>query len=66
MAISYPIDALARILCVKQPISPVRIRKLVRSTNIEPGVLRKEGYQYSYSLESAMIDWFNDRPKEWQ
>lgn len=66
LAVSYVIDAIARPLGIKQPISPVRIRKLVRSTNIEPGVLRKEGYQYKYSLETAMQDWCRDRPDEWR
>lgn len=66
LAVSYVIDAIARPLGIKQPISPVRIRKLVRSTNIEPGVLRKEGYHYKYTLETAMQDWRRDRPDEWR
>ena len=66
LAVSYVIDAIARPFGIKQPISPVRIRKLVRSTNIEPGVLRKEGYQYKYTLETAMQDWRRDRPDEWR
>lgn len=66
LAVSYVIDAIARPLAIKQPISPVRIRKLVRSTNIEPSVLRQEGYQYKYTLETAMQDWRNDRPDEWR
>ena len=66
LAVSYVIDAIARPLGIKQPISPVRIRKLVRSTNIEPGVLRQEGYQYKYTLETAMQDWHRDRPDEWR
>lgn len=66
LAISYCIDAIARPLGIKQPISPVRIRKLVKSTNIEPGVLRREGYQYQYTLETAMADWRRDRADEWK
>lgn len=66
LAVSYVIDAIARPLGIKQPISPVRIRKLVRSTNIEPDVLRREGYQYKYTLETAMQDWRRDRPDEWR
>ena len=66
LAISYVVDAVSRPFGIKQPISPVRIRKLVRSNNIEPGVLKREGYQYQFSLETAMQDWKSDRPDEWK
>ncbi len=66
LAVSYFVDAITRPFGIKQPISPVRIRKLVRSNNIEPGVLRREGYQYLYNLETAMADWRKDRPDEWK
>jgi len=66
LAISYGIEAIARPLGIKQPVSPVRIRKLVKSNNIEPGVLRREGYQYQYTLETAMADWRRDRADEWR
>ncbi len=63
---SYPIDVVARSLGVHQPISPVRIRKLVRSNNIVPGFLRAQGYPYQYTLEQALADWRADRPDEWR
>ena len=63
---SYPIEALSRPLGLHQPISPVRIRKLVRSNNIVPGFLRAQGYPYQYTLERALTDWFQDRPEEWR
>ncbi|SEH08559.1 NAD-dependent epimerase/dehydratase family protein [Candidatus Venteria ishoeyi] len=65
LAISHLIEAVASFLSVKQPISPVRIRKLVRSNNIKPEILRQLNYQYLYSLESAMRDWKKERPDEW-
>lgn len=65
LAISYIVEAFAKPLRINQPISPVRVRKLIRSTNIEPDVLRREGYQYKYTLETAMADWYRDRPDEW-
>jgi len=65
LAGSYAIECIARPLGLRQPISPVRIRKLVRSNNIEPAVLLREGYVYRYSLETAMADWRHDRPDEW-
>lgn len=62
---SYPIEALCRPLGIHQPISPVRIRKLVRSNNIMPKFLRDHGYQYRYTLEQALADWRHEKPEEW-
>lgn len=62
---SYPIEALCRPLGIHQPISPVRIRKLVRSNNIMPKFLREHGYQYRYTLEQALTDWRSENPEEW-
>lgn len=66
LSVAYVIEAVTRPFGIRQPVSPVRIRKLVRSTNIEPQVLRQEGYVYQYDLESAMRDWRHDRPDEWK
>jgi len=60
------IEIVARPLGINHPFSPVRICKLVRSNNIEPGVLKQEGYPYEYTLDSAMRDWKADRPGEWR
>ena len=66
LIMSYCIEAIARPLGIKQPISPVRVRKLVKPNNIEPLVLFRQEYQYRYTLESAMEDWRKDRPDEWR
>lgn len=66
LAVSFVVDSVAKVFGITQPISPVRIRKLVRSNNIEPGVLVREGYDYQYDLRSAMHDWRADRPNEWK
>ena len=66
LAASYPIEAVSRPLGLHQPISPVRIRKLVRSNNIVPGFLCAQGYPFQYTLEQALADWFRDRPEEWR
>jgi len=63
---SYPIEALSRPLGIEQPISPVRIRKLVRSNNIVPAYLREAGYQYRYTLDRALTDWYRERPEDWR
>ncbi len=65
LAASYIIDPIARLLGINQPISPVRIRKLVRSNNILPGFLVKNNYSYKYSFHEAMSDWKKDKPSEW-
>jgi len=63
---SYPIEALSRPLGLQQPVSPVRIRKLVHSNNIVPNILREAGYEYRYTLESAFTDWRQERPEDWR
>jgi len=65
LIVAYGIDAFAKPLGIKHPFSPVRIRKLVRSNNIEPSFLAENGYQYRYSLVSAFADWRNECPEEW-
>ncbi len=62
---SVLIESVAKPLGIRQPISPVRVRKLVRSNNIEPEVLRNGKYEYTHTLESAMKDWKHARPDEW-
>lgn len=62
---AYGIDLLARPLGVKHPFSPVRIRKLVRSNNIQPSWLVENDYPYQYNLESAFADWKMECPEEW-
>jgi GlcNAc-P-P-Und epimerase len=66
LGVSYPIEAVSRPLGLHQPISPVRIRKLVRSNHIDPRFLREHSYPYQYTLESALADWLQDRPGEWR
>jgi hypothetical protein len=66
LGVSYSIEALSRPLGIQQPISPVRIRKLAHSNNIVPGYLRKIGYQYRYTLDHALTDWYRERPQDWK
>lgn len=59
------IEILTGLLRINSSINTVRIRKLIRSNNIVPGVLTREGYTYVYSLESALRDWLASLPQEW-
>ena len=59
------LDLAADILGVNNKFSPVRIRKLVRSNNILPTKLVEAGYKYVFSLDTALQDWKNECPQEW-
>jgi GlcNAc-P-P-Und epimerase len=65
LSASYPIAQIAKIFGLKQPIDPVRIRKLVRSNNIVPDFLKSAGYPYQYTLEKALEDWKQEKPEDW-
>lgn len=62
---SYPIDFLSKIIRINQPISPVRVKKLIRSNNIVPKNLIETGYMYKYTFKDAMQDWKTECPKDW-
>ncbi len=64
--IAWLIEAVAMPLGIKHPFNPVRIRKLVRSNNIQAEVLRDLGYEYRYTLETAMDDWKREFPQDWK
>jgi nucleoside-diphosphate-sugar epimerase len=61
---SYFVDTVARVAHVKNTISPVRVRKLFRSTFIDPKRLRDLGYQWKFNLEDALLDWKDDLPRD--
>jgi nucleoside-diphosphate-sugar epimerase len=64
LGLSYPLLAVERSLGVKMPINPVRVRKLFRSNNIWPHNLKCLGYQYRYTLDSALQDWKAEVPQD--
>lgn len=41
-------------------IHPDRVKKLMVSTNINGQKLLDHGYKLEYSLEEAILDWYND------
>ena len=63
---SYLIDMIAKPLGISHPFSPVRIRKLVRSNNIQPSYLVTHEYPYEFTLETALIDWKKSCPADWR
>jgi nucleoside-diphosphate-sugar epimerase len=64
LGISYPIEGVASIFGIKQPISPTRVRKLYRSTNIEARRLQEMGYRYLFTIDEAFADWRKDKPED--
>jgi nucleoside-diphosphate-sugar epimerase len=64
LTLSYLVEGVAGLFGIKQPISPTRVRKLYRSTNIEARGLRELGYSYQYTLEGAFADWRQDKPED--
>jgi len=66
LSVAYVMDAFTRPLGIKHPFSPVRIKKLVRSNNILPSYLIQNGYEYRYTLETALADWRKSCPEEWK
>lgn len=64
LGLSYPIEGIAGFFGIRQPISPTRVRKLYRSTNIEAKRLQELGYRYQYTLEEAFADWQKDKPED--
>lgn len=63
--ISFVVEGVAKVFGVSQPISPVRMRKLVRSNYIVPKFLSDNGYSYKYTLREAMEEWKSLSPREW-
>jgi nucleoside-diphosphate-sugar epimerase len=64
VGVSYPIHGVASMFGIRQPISPVRVRKVFRSTSIDPRGLRELGYEWKYTLEEALRDWKHDLPED--
>ena len=64
LGISYPINAVASTFGIKQPINPVRVRKMFRSTDVAPHRLVELGYTWKYSMEDAFQDWKSENPAD--
>ncbi|MEY8241315.1 MAG: NAD(P)-dependent oxidoreductase [Cycloclasticus sp.] len=62
---SLVIDPITKLAGIEQPISPVRMRKLVKSNNIIPQYLADNSYQYLYTFKQALSDWRQDNRKDW-
>jgi nucleoside-diphosphate-sugar epimerase len=62
---SLIIDPIAKLVGIDQPISPIRMSKLVKSNNIIPQYLTDNSYVYLYTFKQALTDWRIDNKKDW-
>lgn len=60
------VELLAGAVRIQTPINRVRLNKLVRPNDILPRYLVDNGYEYHYTLESALRDWKEEAPFEWR
>lgn len=62
LGVSYPVSFLAKLFGIETSVNPVRVRKLFRSTSVDPKVLRDLHYVPHYSFVQAFEDWKRDEP----
>ena len=62
-SIIMPMAACAKLVGSPMGICPARVKKLQISTNICGRKMASCGYQFKYSFEEALADWYNDNNK---
>ena len=55
---------MAQLLSSPMGICPARVKKLQISTNICGEKLKNCGYQFKWSFEEALADWFEDNDRK--
>ena len=58
-----PMAACAKMIGSPMGICPARVKKLQISTNICGKKLKESGYQFKWTFEDALKDWFEDNNK---
>lgn len=59
-----PMARIAQLLGSPMGICPTRVKKLQISTNICGEKLKNCGYQFKWSFEEALADWFEDNDRK--
>ena len=62
-SIIMPAAVCAQLLGSPMGICPARVKKLQISTNICGKKMANSGYQFKYTFEEALADWYNDNKK---
>ena len=60
-----PMARAAMLLGSPMGICPARVKKLQISTNICGEKVKNCGYQFKWSFEEALADWFEDNDRKW-
>ena len=63
-AIIMPAAAGAKMMGSPMGICPARVKKLQISTNICGKKMKESGYQFKYTFEEALADWFEDNKRQ--
>ena len=58
-----PLAACAKLVGSPLGICPARVKKLQISTNISGKYMKYSGYEFKWSFEEALADWFEDNDK---
>ena len=64
-ALIMPVAGIAKCMGSPMGICPARVKKLQISTNICGKKLATSGYQFKYSFEEAVADWFKDNDEQY-
>ena len=62
-SIIMPMAVCAKMVGSPMGICPARVKKLQISTNVCGKKMANSGYQFKYSFEEALDDWYNDNKK---
>ena len=62
-SIIMPMAACAKMVGSPMGICPARVKKLQISTNISGKYMKYSGYEFKWSFEEALADWFEDNDK---
>ena len=63
-AVIMPLAVCAKMMGSPMGICPARVKKLQISTNICGKKMKESGYQFKYSFEEALTDWFEDNKRQ--
>ena len=63
-SIIMPLAVGAKMMGSPMGICPARVKKLQISTNICGKKMKESGYQFKYSFEEALADWFEDNKRQ--
>ena len=63
-AVIMPMAACAKLVGSPMGICPARVKKLQISTNISGKYMKSSGYEFKWTFEEALADWFEDNGKK--